>query len=639
MVETVESKVSEGWSSLLAFYEQAKSYFAACRFQEETPAFLSQLKERAGADLGVVIINSGKDELSIVGQDGIWLRQTDSLIDILPLLYQSYESVHLGREETERLVAMLFESTPSTPMVETVYFAVELLDQTSLVFVLFRTESASTFTQSDLDAVNSMHAMFEQLVSLSAMEGRGDEVTEQLRKHRKREMVWLESLAWLNELGNEEFNDQALEEFYRMALFQIRLLVSADFTIAFQFQAEQWEVLKDKDDENMEAACSAMVKRLVADDRFGPGVHLKLGMQGEEETQALGAGEVLLYPLFVDNKLAVIYCIMHLDSKFDEHEEMVASLFAEGIGDVTERVYLLRQIRERNEALQQEKEEQQKLINQLSEAQDQLLQQEKMASIGQLAAGVAHEINNPVGYVNSNINSMENYVNDLFGLLDLYAKLEAELPSDHALVKEISEMKQDIDFEFIQDDVCDLISESKEGVSRVKQIVKDLKDFSHVDEAEWQWADLIKGVDSTLNIVHNELKYKAEIVKEYEDLPQVECVPSQVNQVVMNLLVNAGHAIEERGTITIRAKKLDEERVCLEVADTGKGISQENLNKIFNPFFTTKPVGKGTGLGLSLSYSIAEKHGGELSVTSEVGVGTTFRLTLPIRQEDPKAEG
>jgi signal transduction histidine kinase len=181
------------------------------------------------------------------------------------------------------------------------------------------------------------------------------------------------------------------------------------------------------------------------------------------------------------------------------------------------------------------------------------------------------------------------------------------------------------------------MSESREGINRVKQIVQDLKDFSHVDKAEWQWADLHKGLDSTLNIVNNEIKYKADVVKDYGDIPLVECLYSQLNQVFMNLLVNSAHAIEERGKITLRTFTKDD-WVCVEVADSGKGISAENLHRIFDPFFTTKPVGKGTGLGLSLAYGIVNKHNGRIEVASEVGKGTCFKIWLPVRQEVARVE-
>lgn len=275
--------------------------------------------------------------------------------------------------------------------------------------------------------------------------------------------------------------------------------------------------------------------------------------------------------------------------------------------------------------------EKEQLIRQLQEAQGQLLQSEKMASIGQLAAGVAHEINNPIGYINSNITTLQRYVDDLFKLLSCYQALETAIPPESAALTDLLELKALIDIEFLSRDVQDLMNESREGLARVKQIVHDLKDFSHVDEAAWQWADLHKGLESTLNIVHNELKYKADIVRDYGDLPPVECLASQINQVFMNLLVNAAHAIEERGTITLRSRLLGDE-VCMEIADTGRGIDRDHLSRIFDPFFTTKPIGQGTGLGLSLSYNIINKHGGRIEVDSTIGQGTTFRVFLPVSQ-------
>jgi signal transduction histidine kinase len=186
----------------------------------------------------------------------------------------------------------------------------------------------------------------------------------------------------------------------------------------------------------------------------------------------------------------------------------------------------------------------------------------------------------------------------------------------------------------LRKDIPLLMTESKEGISRVRKIVQDLKDFSHVnDSQEWKLADLHQGLNLTLNVVNNEIKYKAEVVKEYGTLPEIECLPSEINQVFLNLLVNAAHAITdaERGIITLRSG-CDDRWVWIEVADTGSGIAPEHMKKIFDPFFTTKPIGKGTGLGLSLSYGILQKHHGRIEVQSEVGKGTTFRLWLPIRQ-------
>lgn len=274
--------------------------------------------------------------------------------------------------------------------------------------------------------------------------------------------------------------------------------------------------------------------------------------------------------------------------------------------------------------------QQRKLNKRLEEANNQLMQSEKMASIGQLAAGVAHELNNPIGFVHSNLGTLDGYVHDLMAINAAY---EAMLcipgePDPHE--DEIRRLKEQHDFAFLKNDIFNLLDESKDGLGRVRKIVQDLKNFSRVGEQEWQEADLHQGIDSTLNIVWNELKYKAKVVKEYGDIPHVFCLISQLNQVFMNLLVNAGHAIETQGTITIRTRRQGEDSVCVEISDTGKGIAPEHINRIFEPFFTTKPVGKGTGLGLSLSYGIIKRHSGRIEVESIAGQGTTFRLLLPI---------
>ncbi len=273
----------------------------------------------------------------------------------------------------------------------------------------------------------------------------------------------------------------------------------------------------------------------------------------------------------------------------------------------------------------------------LQASHEQLLQSEKLASIGQLAAGVAHEINNPVGYVYSNLGTLKNYITNLCQILEGYEHLESLVDEEQEALKSVQRLKQELDVEYLKSDVQDLVSESMEGISRVKGIVQDLKDFSHVDEAEWQWTDLRQGLNSTLNIVNNEIKYKAEVVKEYGEMPDVECLVSQINQVFMNLLVNAAHAIEKEGVITIRTGH-EGDMVWIAVSDTGSGITSENLKKIFDPFFTTKPVGTGTGLGLSLSYGIINKHGGDIKVTSEIGKGTTFTVYLPVNQPQEMAD-
>jgi signal transduction histidine kinase len=267
----------------------------------------------------------------------------------------------------------------------------------------------------------------------------------------------------------------------------------------------------------------------------------------------------------------------------------------------------------------------------LSKAREQLMQSEKLASIGQLAAGVAHEINNPIGYIFSNFTALEHYLSGLLQMLAAYESAEEVIASPDVLAR-LKELRQRVELDYLKGDLPYLMEESREGITRVRKIVQDLKDFSRIDSSQqWQRADLHQGIESTLNIVNNEIKYKADVIKEYGDVPEIECLPSQINQVVMNIVVNAAQSIGEgRGRITIRTGS-DGAHVWIEVADTGCGISQENMSRIFDPFFTTKPVGKGTGLGLSLSYGIVQKHGGHIDVESDVGKGSVFRIVLPIR--------
>jgi len=279
-----------------------------------------------------------------------------------------------------------------------------------------------------------------------------------------------------------------------------------------------------------------------------------------------------------------------------------------------------------NETLKQEKERLAQLVKELEATQAQLMQSERMASIGQLAAGVAHEINNPVGFVNSNLGSLQHYVFNLLRLLSAYKNTEAGL--SELAVQQLSALKQELDFEFMCEDITTLLSESLDGLKRVTRIVQDLKNFSHVDETESQWADLEAGLESTLRVVWNELKYKAEVVKEFAGVPQIKCYPFQLNQVFMNLLMNASQAIDGKGRITLRTG-FDAQEVWVAIEDSGRGIKPEHLPRVFDPFFTTKPVGKGTGLGLSLSYDIVKKHGGRIAVSSVPGQGTVFTVHLP----------
>lgn len=278
-----------------------------------------------------------------------------------------------------------------------------------------------------------------------------------------------------------------------------------------------------------------------------------------------------------------------------------------------------------NTRLESEQAELTALLRKIEEAQQQLLQSEKMAAIGQLAAGVAHEINNPVGFVNSNLGTLKTYSARMLKLIDTYEKMG--IKGDPAA---IDAARATADIDFLREDLPALLDESQEGLSRVTKIVQDLKDFSHVDQSEHQLSNLNAAMESTLNVVWSELKYKAEVVRELGAIPEVDCVPAQINQVFMNLLVNAAQAIETTGRITVRSG-WESEHVWFEVIDTGKGMPDAIRKRIFEPFYTTKPVGKGTGLGLSISYDIiVKKHGGRIDVTSAPGQGTCFRLWLPL---------
>ena len=290
-------------------------------------------------------------------------------------------------------------------------------------------------------------------------------------------------------------------------------------------------------------------------------------------------------------------------------------------------------VQDRTRLLQQKNALLQSANMDLKEAQTQLLQAEKMASVGQLAAGVAHEINNPVGFVSSNLSTLSDYIST-------YQLLFAEMQSvinttdDLERTQKLTQLKQRFeqhDIDFINEDVDPLIRESSEGLERVSEIVKGLKLFSRIDSDEKQWFDINDCVRTTLSMVNNKLKYISDVEVELSALPRVFINVGKISQVITNLLINAGQAIEatqKHGKISI-STNADSKNIYIHIEDTGGGIKPEHIDKLFNPFFTTKPEGQGTGLGLSISFGIAEEHGGKLSVTSEDGKGSRFTLSLP----------
>jgi signal transduction histidine kinase len=274
-----------------------------------------------------------------------------------------------------------------------------------------------------------------------------------------------------------------------------------------------------------------------------------------------------------------------------------------------------------------------KTNDRLKLTQNQLLHAEKMASIGQLAAGVAHEINNPISYVMSNFETLKNYAAKLTALINKYGQLEeflskGESAAAEAAVKELAILKEEMELNYIMSDLQKLIGESYAGADRVRTIILDLRTFAYLGGGELKKVDVNELLDSSLNIVNADLKYKASIVKEYSDIPPVACYPQKMSQVFLNLLVNAGQAVGEKGVITIKTYQADG-CVCVEIRDNGCGMPEKVKAHLFEPFFTTKPVGQGTGLGLSVAYSIMEKHNGRIEVESEEGKGSAFIVKLP----------
>lgn len=277
-------------------------------------------------------------------------------------------------------------------------------------------------------------------------------------------------------------------------------------------------------------------------------------------------------------------------------------------------------------------EELESAYSELKAAQSQMLQREKMASIGQLAAGVAHEINNPMGFIISNLGTLGKYTEKLREFIWILEEGIKECQSvkvseDQDL--KIANSRRSLKIDYIHDDIGSLIKESLDGAQRVRKIVQNLKTFSRLDEAEYQMVDMNEELERVINILWNELKYKATLKRGYGDIPKTECNPGQLGQVFMNLLVNAADAIEEHGEITVKTWH-EAGNIHVSISDTGSGIPEDKLGRIFEPFFTTKEVGKGTGLGLSIAYDIIKKHKGEITVKSDVAKGTLFTIRIPV---------
>lgn len=262
-----------------------------------------------------------------------------------------------------------------------------------------------------------------------------------------------------------------------------------------------------------------------------------------------------------------------------------------------------------------------------------LVQSEKMASMGMLAAGVAHEINNPIAYISSNTAKMREYIDGMSSVIhEALAIAEDSSTPDLIKTRLCEAIRGKDDIHYLLQDSQSMLSETIDGIERVRKIVSDLKSFSHNGNGKKTNTDINKCIESALTLANNEIKYKATVVRDFDPIPAVYCNESQINQVILNLLVNAAHAIDKSGTISVKTRAIDNKHISISISDTGSGISEETLGRIFEPFFTTKPVGKGTGIGLSISNDIIHKHNGKIAVSSTTGKGTTFTIILPVEE-------
>lgn len=271
--------------------------------------------------------------------------------------------------------------------------------------------------------------------------------------------------------------------------------------------------------------------------------------------------------------------------------------------------------------------------SELKSTQTMMVHSEKMKSLGELVAGITHEINNPVNFIYGNLIHLKNYTADLMSIINTYSEFETDLSEEH--MKKIQEIKEEIDLAFLKDDLPELIRSCQEGTERTKNIVLDLKNFSRLEEAVINNVDLPKEIDTTLNILHNKFKNKITVHKEYqENMPNVEAFGGQINQVFMNILDNAAFAIQDKGDVWIRLKS-DGKNATIEFEDNGCGMEESISKKVFDPFFTTKAVGQGTGLGMAISYKVIKNHKGDIELVSEKGKGSKFKIILPLRMEMP----
>ncbi len=603
---------------------------------ESAATFLSCVCRLTHSSNCVLILSEANSEdATLIFDESSRTIERWELLDYIDLMHQFNDLTHLNESAINKLKELSSDKI-CDEIQSAVYVTCQVTFSNSLTLVLLRDGSLPPFSK-ESDENNKVVGEF--LTTALSMIATGEHAQSLEREYQaisRERSVWMESLAWINESKVDETQKASTFEFYQKLLFQLTTLVNVKDTFLVEIVTEtDLEPITHEGDERQFEQLKSKIQQIVQDNINTEERFFKLTQTSDRSEEE----HVLVVLLRVQGRCRLVAALVNSES-FSLLQTMIIRLFCDGVENILERRELIGSVKEQNELLKQEKEEQKALIDKLKATQEQLLQSEKMASIGQLAAGVAHEINNPVGFISSNLRSMKSYLEDFSKLLDVYQQVESQCNLDEQQRKAIEACKQEIDFEFLKEDCVDILEESFDGVDRVKKIVNDLKDFSRIGKHTWEICDIHEGIESTLNIVRNEIKYKATVEKDFAELPEIECIPSQLNQVFLNLFVNASHAFEDQGVIQIKTYSIDANTIGVSVSDNGKGIPAEVMSRIFDPFFTTKPIGKGTGLGLSLSYGIIERHAGKISVESEVGKGTCFTIELPIKQtEEQKAEG